>query len=214
MTRTRARKPRPTAKPDDRKTATGNTPSKPTPGRTLVTLQRRRSLGRYTPAQLAEARAALASATARLPIPHILWLAQLDGRASARLADGTHLIHTHERDPEFTAYLRCPTGGLHTEPVTSERDLKAARAVTNTCTRRHDDPDQGDQDDSPCDWHKAITHGVHQAVPSHLSALTTDLHMVKKTPADTQPLSLDDIDAGLADRTTDTEQPKEHPADG
>lgn len=166
--------------------------------------------GPYTAAQLTEARACLASATAQLPVPHLLWLTQPNGQAAARLTDDTLLIHTHHRAPEFTAILRCPTGGLHTELVTNHQDLKAARTITGTCTRRHDDtePEAGGYD-----WHKAITLGVKKVVPARLSPLNAGLQAVKKATADTQPLPLDDIAEGLTERATsiDTEEPKEHP---
>lgn len=188
----------------------------PAPTATVVDLRyalpvrRRRFVGTHTKAQIIEARAALASATAQLPIPHILWLAQIDGRAAARLADGTHLIHTHERAPEFTAILRCPTGGLHTELVTNERDLKAARAITATCTRRHDDTDPGA---GTYDWHKATTLGIQKLIPARLSVLNVGLQAAKKATAETQPMSEKEIADGLAARAAaaDDETPKEHP---
>lgn len=188
---------------------------KPAPAATVVDLRdpfpvrRRHFVGEHTRAQIIEARAALASATARLPIPSILWLAQIDGRAAARLADGTHLIHTHERAPEFTAILRCPTGGLHTELVTNERDLRAARTITATCARRHDDTDPGA---GGYDWHKAATLGVQKLIPARLSPLNVGLQAAKKATADTQPLSLDEIGAHIAQQlAADTDETKEHP---
>lgn len=171
--------------------------------------RRHNIVGTHTSAQLTEARACLASAMAALPIPHLLWLTQIDGRAAARLADGTLLIHTHHRAPEFTAILRCPTGGLHTELVTNDRDLKAARAITGTCTRRHDDTDPAA---GGYDWHKAITLGIQKVIPARLSPLNAGLQIVKKTTADTQSMSLDEIGAHIADQlAADTEQTKEHP---
>jgi hypothetical protein len=175
--------------------------------RDRLPIRRRHFVGEYTRTQIVEARAALASATARLPIPHILWLAQIDGRAAARLADGTHLVHTHERAPEFTAILRCPTGGLHTEPVTCERDLRAARTITATCTRRHDETDP---EADGYDWHKAVTLGVQKLIPARLSPLNAGLQAAKKATADTQPLSKQDIADGLAARAA-ADAAKEHP---
>ncbi|MFF1298085.1 MULTISPECIES: hypothetical protein [unclassified Streptomyces] len=189
----------------------------PTVQATVVDLRRplparharhRNFTGPHTKAQMTEARACLASAMAALPVPHLLWLTQIDGHAAARLTDGTLLVHTHERAPEFTAYLRCPTGGLHTELVTNTRDLNAARAITGTCNRRHDDTNG----DSPYDWHNAATRGIQKLIPARLSPLTTGLQAVKKTTAKTQPLDLDQIAEGLAARATpDTEPAKEHP---
>ena len=171
--------------------------------------RRRDFVGPHTPAQLAEARATLAAAMAQLPVPSLLWLTQIDGHAAARLADGTHLIHTHERAPEFTALVRCPTGGLHTELVTNPADLKAARAVTATCNRRHDDTDPSA---GTYDWHKAVTLGVQTVVPTRLSPLNAGLQTAKKANADTQSMSLDEIGAHIAEQlAAETEQTKEHP---
>ncbi|WP_399559396.1 hypothetical protein [Streptomyces chartreusis] len=160
-------------------------------------VRRRHFVGTHTKPQIIEARAALASAMAALPVPHILWLAQPDGRAAARLTDGTHLIHTHQRAPEFTALLRCPTGGLHAEHVTNTADLTAARAVTATCTRRHDDTDPAA---GGYDWHKAITLGVQKITPTRLSPLNAGLKTAKKATEDTQSMSLDEIGAHIADQ--------------
>jgi hypothetical protein len=197
-----------------KKPALAKTTAAPSTGATVVDfrkplpVRRRLFVGPHTHAQIVEARAVLASATARLPIPSLLWLAQADGRAGARLGDGTHLVHTHEREPEFTAVLRCPTGGLHTELVTNDEDLRAARAITRTCTRRHDDTDPAA---GAYDWHKAITLGVQKLVPARLSPLNVGLQAAKKAAAKTQPLPEREIAAGLADRAADTETPKEHP---
>jgi hypothetical protein len=180
----------------------------PTVQATIVDLRRplptrhRNFTGPHTKAQITEARACLASAMAALPVPHILWLTQTNGHAAARLTDGTILIHTHERAPEFTAYLR-------TELVTNTRDLNAARAITGTCNRRHDDTNG----DSPYDWHNAVTRGIQKLIPARLSPLNAGLQAVKKTTAKTQPLDLAQIAEGLAARAADTatEPAKEHP---
>jgi len=208
-------KPRATRTPRTRKTTSPalslvkEQPTvQPQPAVTLVDLRkplkarRRNFVGTHTTAQLVEARACLASAMAQLPVPHLLWLTQIDGRAAARLADGTHLIHTHHRAPEFTAILRCPTGGLHTELVTNDRDLRAARTITATCTRRHDDTDPGA---GGYDWHKAATLGVQKLIPARLSPLNVGLQAVKKATAKTQPLDLNVIADGLAARAADTQ---------
>jgi hypothetical protein len=183
----------------------------PQPTVTLVDLRkplkrrRRNFTGPHTPAQLTEARACLASAMAGLPIPHILWLTQINGHAAARLADGTHLIHTHHRNPEFTAILRCPTGGLHTHLVTNNRDLKAARTITGTCTRRHDDTDPGA---GGYDWHKATTLGIQKLIPARLSPLNAGLKTAKKATAKTQPMNTAVIAEGLAARAAANTDPK------
>ena len=86
-------------------------------------VRRRNFVGPHTSAQITEARATLASAMARLPVPSILWLTQPDGRAYAKLPNGTLLIHTHPTNPEFDAYIPCRHGALHQHLVTTARDL-------------------------------------------------------------------------------------------
>jgi hypothetical protein len=82
----------------------------PQPTVTLVDLRkplkrrRRNFTGPHTPAQLTEARACLASAMAGLPIPHILWLTQINGHAAARLADGTCTRRHDDTDPGAGGY--------------------------------------------------------------------------------------------------------------
>lgn len=224
-TRTRKAAATPPAKKATAKKTTGRTPRKTTTARktpalslvkdnpgtaTVVDLRhplpvrRRAFVGTHTRPQIVEARAALASAMAQLPVPHLLWLTQIDGRASATLTDGTQLIHTHERAPHFTALVRCPTGGLHAHTVTNTHDLNTARAITGTCGRRHNDttPEAGGPD-----WHKAATRGVQQLVPAHLSRLGDGLTAAKAAVADTQPMHLAAIAAAL--RAED--QMKEHP---
>ncbi|WP_309031330.1 hypothetical protein [Streptomyces alfalfae] len=162
--------------------------------------------GPYTAAQLTEARAVLASATAQLPVPHLLWLTQIDGRAAARLADGTLLIHRGPgHRPHFTALVRCPHGALHHHTITTAQQLREARADTALCTRQHGTDSQ----------HQALTGRIQppaDPAPSRVSRLGDALTTARLAAADTQPLSHDDIRAGLAARTAaDQETAKEHP---
>ncbi|CAL9668434.1 hypothetical protein SUDANB145_07284 (plasmid) [Streptomyces sp. enrichment culture] len=194
-TRTRTRK----------QTATKKATAKPRPTgdrRTVVDLRkplpirRRNPVGPYTAAQLTEARAVLASATAALPIPHLLWLTQIDGRAAARLTDGTLLIHRGPgHRPHFTAYIRCPGGAAHHHTITTAQDLRDARADTALCTRQHATTDQ----------HHAITDGVRPPAdpePStRVSRLADALTLARHAAQETQPLNRDDITAGLTART-------------
>ncbi|MEW1565778.1 hypothetical protein AB0454_22665 [Streptomyces sp. NPDC093509] len=176
-----------------------------TPKRRRPLTKRPRTLhGRHTGIQLVEARACLASATARLPIPHILWLAQPNGQAAARLTDGTFLLHTAERAPDFLALIRCPLGTLHAHTIHTAADLAEARAVTHACMRQHETDDH----------HKAITHGVRPTAkpkPSAVLALREGVRRAEATKADTQPLSRKDIADGLAARADGTDTAKEHP---
>jgi hypothetical protein len=193
------------------------TPAPKAPARTLISLVKlaktpRRPLpkrprtfyGRHTAIQLAEARACLASATARLPIPHILWLTQANGQAAARLTDGTFIIHTAERAPDFLALIRCPLGTLHSHTIHTAADLAEARAVTHACMRQHETDDH----------HRAITYGVHpvaQPKPSAVLALREGVRRAEATKVDTQAMSLEEIADGAAARAADTETAKEHP---
>jgi len=225
MTRTENRAPRRTqpttrgantvpATPKQKATPAPKAPARPaislvkltkTPKRRRPLTKRPRTLyGRHTAIQLVEARACLASATARLPIPHILWLAQPNGQAAARLTDGTFLLHTAERAPDFLALIRCPLGTLHAHTIHTAADLAEARAITHACMRQHETDDH----------HKAITHGVRPTAkpkPSAVLALREGVRRAEATKADTQPLSKDDITEGLAARAADLENAKEHP---
>lgn len=179
-------------------------------------VRRRNFTGPYTPAQITEARAVLASAMARLPIPSLLWLTQPDGRAYAKLPNGTLLIHTHPTNPEFDAHIPCRHGALHQHLVTTARDLAEARAVTHACERPHATPTA---DEGTClDWDKAINYGV-APTRTPKTGVIVQLRAGARRAAhtlhdDTEPLNLTDITAGLRDRaaaTADTDQPKEHP---
>lgn len=175
-----------------------------------LSVRRPHFVGPHTPAQLTEARATLASAAARLPVPHLLWLARIDGYAEAHLADGTRLVHVHERQPEFDAYIPCPTGALHQHRITTAAELEAARTATAACTRNH--TDTGDGDGSGYDWHLAATRGVKRLVPARLSPLNAGLQTAKAAAADTQPMSLQEIGAHIAQQlAADTDTIKEHP---
>lgn len=207
------------------RTKTRNTTAKKTRARaannraTVVDLRhrlpvrRRNFVGPYTPAQIAEARAVLASAMARLPIPSLLWLTQADGRAYAKLPNGTLLIHTHPTQPEFDAYIPCRHGALHQHLVTNARDLAEARAVTHACEHPHTTPTAGE--DGRLDWDKAINHGVttRPAQTGVIVQLRAGARRAAHTlHDDTEPLTLTDITAGLRDRAAGAaDQPKEHP---
>ncbi|MEU6054277.1 hypothetical protein ABZ829_28130 [Streptomyces xanthochromogenes] len=161
-------------------------------------VRRPRFTGPPTPAELTEARAVLASAAARLPIPHLAWHAPGGRRARAVLTDGTVLTHAAHRAPVFIAHLPlCPCGAIHETTITSATQLEAARAAAATCTRQH-------TDDAA---HYALITGIPVAPAPKAPAvhpLGEGLHRAKAAAADTQSLALADITATL-------EQAKEHP---
>lgn len=148
-------------------------------------------------------RAALAAARTALPIPVRAWHG-----SQAQLADGTLLIHNPGPDRTFTAHIACPHGAIHGWPITTHHDLTEARAVTRICQTPHaeTDPTEG------FDWDKALRVGVTPLTQPavKVSPLTEGLKRAKQATADTQGLSRDDIDTGLAARA-DHDQPKGHP---
>ncbi|MEU9703064.1 hypothetical protein [Streptomyces sp. NPDC047981] len=116
---------------------------KTAPRLTLVDLRHplpvRRIVGPPNAAQLAEARAALASAMARLPIPVLAWHAT-GTTAYARLADQTLLVHEGGHHTQFTAWTPCPNGAHHAATVTDTATLHAARLAASDCTTAHSTP--------------------------------------------------------------------------
>ncbi|MFB7313036.1 hypothetical protein [Streptomyces sp. NPDC056192] len=81
----------------------------------------------------------------------------------------------------FDALTPCPQGATHHHHITTGQELRHAAAATAHCTHPHGRP------------------------------RTLTLAQSVATAADTQQLARDDIEAGLAARTADTETPKEHP---
>jgi hypothetical protein len=164
-------------------------------------VRRPRATGPYSAQELTEARACLASAMARLPIPVLAWHTLPNERASARLADGTLIVHTAHRDPVFTAHVTCPHGAVHAHQVTDPGSLHAARTATKACTERHGSDDQTD----------ALTRGVGPVPkPPAVHPLGEGLHRARAARADTEGLSLTDIAAGLHARAN-ADHPQEHP---
>lgn len=81
----------------------------------------------------------------------------------------------------FHALTPCPNGATHHHHITNGTELRHAAAATAHCTQLHGRP------------------------------RTLTLAQSATTTADTQQLARDDIDTGLAARTADQEEPKEHP---
>lgn len=167
--------------------------------RPRLAVRRRPFVGPMGPNEQAAIRAALDSAALRLPVPVRTW-----NGSTANLTDGTLLIHNPSPDRVFTAHIACRRGSIHGYPITSADDLKTARAVTRACERRHTDNTPAD-DGAELNWHKALGHGIQPT-----SRLGEGLQAVKKTVADTQPLSTDEIAAHIAEQLA-ADQPKEHP---
>lgn len=81
----------------------------------------------------------------------------------------------------FEALTPCPNRALHHHHITNGQELRHAAAATAHCAQLHGRP-------------RVLT-----------------LAQADTTTADTQQLARDDIDNGLAARTADQEEPKEHP---
>ncbi|MBE4761801.1 hypothetical protein [Streptomyces caniscabiei] len=155
-------------------------------------VRRRVFVGPMGAHEQAAIRAALASAAARLPIPVRAW-----NGPTAHLANGTVLTHTPhhattDQTPQFTAHIPCRHGATHQHLIHTARDLAAARTATNRCDG---------------------LHGATPPKPAAILQLREGIQRATASAADTQPLSRDDIDTGLAARAAgaDTDQPKEHP---
>ncbi|WP_060888591.1 hypothetical protein [Streptomyces scabiei] len=159
--------------------------------RPLLPVRRRVFVGPMGAHEQAAIRAALASAAARLPIPVRAW-----NGPTAHLTDGTVLTHTPhhattDQTPQFIAHIPCRHGATHQHLIHTARDLAAARTATNRCDG---------------------LHGTTQPKPPAILQLREGIQRATASAADTQPLSRDDIDAGLNARTAgDPERPKEHP---
>jgi hypothetical protein len=171
----------------------------------------------------AAVRAALAAASARLPVPVRAW-----NGSTAQLADGVLLIHNPSPDRLFTAHIACRHGAIHNHPISTGPDLREARAVTQACDRQHTEPTE--HDGAELDWDKAIgprktpqaavalvpvragatASQAVLALPAAPRVLGDQLTRATSATDDTQPLPRDEITAGLAARA-DNDQPKEHP---
>jgi hypothetical protein len=199
---TRTRNAKQTAKkttPRPRKTTTKTRPAN-APVNTATTVDLRKPLpvrrrvfvGPMGAQEQAAIRAALASAAAQLPIPVRTW-----NGPTAHLTDGTVITHTPahaytDQTPTFQAAIRCPHGAAHTYTIHTAQELHRARQITALCNQTTDTAPQTPQ--------------PNPAVRALGDALTR----AKTAAADTQPLTLADITAGLEARA-DAEAPKEHP---
>ncbi|AKZ60770.1 hypothetical protein SAM23877_p061 (plasmid) [Streptomyces ambofaciens ATCC 23877] len=190
-----AKKTTPRARKTTTKARPKNTPVNAT---TIVDLReplpvrRRVFVGPMGAQEQAAARAALASATARLPIPVRTWHGP-----TARLNDGTVITHTPahattDHTPTFHAAIRCPHGAAHVYTIHTAQELHRARQITALCDQRTD------------------TAPTPAAPNPAVRALGDALTRARSAAADTQPLSHAEIAAVLTARA-DQDQPKEHP---
>lgn len=182
----------------------------PEPHLTLVDLRHplptRPIIGPHTEADLTIARACLASAAIRLPIPVINWQALPNGRAGAYMHDDTLIVHTAHRAPHFLALIPCPHGLRHQHPVTDLATLAAARNATAACLGPHSNDDQD----------QAVVEGVHPTpAPKHRKVLPLGegLHRARAAAETTTELNANEIAEGLAARAQQAaeDQPREHP---
>lgn len=150
--------------------------------------RRRVFVGPMGATEQAAIRAALAAASARLPVPVRSWHGP-----TAHLHDGTILTHTPahattDQTPTFHAAIRCPHGAVHAYTIHTTQELQQARQLTAQCNQRTE----------------PITPDIV------VRALGDALTRARAAAADTQPLDTKQIRAGLTARP-DQESAKEHP---
>lgn len=132
--------------------------------------------------------ATLAARLAGITTPRIQdWHDHHDGTTTRHLDNGATLHYT-QATRTLTRQAPCPMGAVHEYVLRTPADTEAAQADADGCTRPH--------------WTPPPTNtGQH---------LTARLQAAGKAAADTQPLTLTDITAGLEARA-DHDQPKGHP---
>ncbi|MFF1916179.1 hypothetical protein ACFVYE_32250 [Streptomyces sp. NPDC058239] len=168
----------------------------------------RKSSTKPHPTRSAPKKTPITAVRAVLPVrphtdPEFITEAQITAAYQARLADlplipitawtpqpdGSVRAHfpsgatlTHTPDTTgFDALTPCPQGAIHHHHITTGQELRHAAAATAHCTQLHGRP------------------------------RTLTLAQAAATTADTQALTRDAIDTGLANRTADNEKPKGHP---
>lgn len=149
--------------------------------RPKLPVRRRVFVGPMGVQEQAAIRAALAAASARIPVPVTAW-----NGPTARIGD-TVLTHTPahattDQPPVFHAAIRCPHGAIHPYTIRTALDLHRARLLTAQC-------------DQPTYQAPEAPH------PNpNVRALGDALTRAKASAADTQPIPV-----------IDTETPKGHP---
>jgi hypothetical protein len=207
-TRTRAAQattPAPAPKPTAKKTAAKRTSTRPArktapkPANRPVSLAKRPRVSLVKPPAPLLVRksefitelqiaAYYAARTHNLPAGLIRdWQERPDGTVTRSFPSGALLAYTPDGNSAapFHTFTPCAQGAHHCEPIHTPNGLRAAVAHAVHCHTRHYTP-------------KAL-------------ALVDGIQAAKKTTADTEPLSVTTIAAGLAARAADTETPKGHP---
>ena len=175
-----------------------------------------------------QAHATIASRLAGITTERIRdWRDHRDGTATRPLADGSHL-HYELKTRTLTWQAICPMGATHVYVLDRPSTAAAARLHTDRCTETHATfthiPRLTRQEwtalgiDTSPSWARPdlpgedpITETIPVPLPVRARALGDELAHARSATADTQPMSRDDIDAGLAQRAADNEDPKEHP---
>lgn len=155
------------------------------------------------------------------------WHDHLDGTATRRLRDGSHL-HYDLATRTLTWQAVCPMGAIHEYRLTSPSTAIAARVHADRCTQPHADltkvpPLTGDELEAlgilqTPTWARTALPGepATESIPVPLPdrrqrALADTFAHSESSTAETQPLAKAEIAAGLTARAADTETPKEHP---
>jgi hypothetical protein len=153
------------------------------------------------------------------------WRDLPDGTAAIHFPSGARLDHTPTEDAPFHANTPCPAGSIHRHPVRTPADLADAEKAAKDCTEHtataaavniavtRVNPTPEPTEAASC-----------RRIPTWALQLPGDGPITKTIPipeepvvratasaAQTQPMPLNDIADGLAARTADSEQPKEHP---
>lgn len=167
--------------------------------------------------------AIVAARIAGITTPHIRdWCDHHDGTLTRALTDGT--LHYNVPTRTLTWQAACRMGAVHTYPIDSPSTATAARVHAATCSEVHADltgmPPLTRDELAELGIHTGPMWALHLPgepdtvskvipLPCKRRALGDELTRAKTAAADTQPLNLDDIHAGLTERADDTA--KEHP---
>jgi hypothetical protein len=175
-----------------------------------------------------QAFATVASRLAGITTPRIRdWRDHRNGTATRPLRDGSHL-HYELKTRTLTWQAICPTGATHIYVLDRPSTAAAARLHADRCTETHatlthiprltrDEWTELGIHTGPA-WARpdllgeAITETIPVPLPDREPrALGDTLAHATSAAAETQPMSTQDIAAGLAQRAADTETAKEHP---
>jgi hypothetical protein len=145
------------------------------------------------------------------------WTDHGDGTCTRPLEDGT--LHYNQDTRTLTWQATCLMGAVHTYRLDSPSTAAAARVEAANCRRLHADlaaipaltadelADLGLLNTPTWARPNLLGDDITQTIPIPKDAL----NRATASAADTQPISRDDITAGLTARTADSETAKEHP---